>query len=82
MRSNRFLKWMATTLTGHMVLYMLAMSIVPIPVFMYLNYSQGTLTFTWATFIVIIGLIAGAALGVFCWYTIQLPFINRRNGKF
>lgn len=49
-RNNKFLKWMATTLKGHMVLFGLVWLLVMSPVFIGLNYSEGDLTLTWALY--------------------------------
>lgn len=76
------LRWMATTLVGHMVYYAFLMTLTVTPVMLYLDYSEGYLTASWAVFVCFIGILVGAFAGIFCWYTIQQPLLKRKEGRY
>lgn len=46
-----------------------------------LNYTEGTLTFAWAIWVLYVGVVAGAVLAVVIRYTILLPYIKKRDDK-
>jgi hypothetical protein len=81
-KSINFLRWAGSSLVGHVVIYGLAGMIVLSSVALYLNYSEGTLTFTWGLYTIVVCTIAGVVVGVIGWYSITLPMIKRRDGKF
>lgn len=74
-------KWAGSSLIGHIVLYGIVGSIVMSSVLIGLNYSEGTLTFNWALFIVFISTLGGITIGALGWWFITEPMLRQRGIK-
>jgi hypothetical protein len=79
MHRKPFLKWMGTSLIGHVFFYELIFAVPIMGTFLYLNYSDGTLTATWAVHIMLVSFVFGAMVAAGIWYVITLPQIKRRG---
>ncbi len=80
-RHMTLLKRVGTSLWGHVLFYQVVFS-VPIAVtFLYLNYSDGTLTAAWAGHIAIVSVVSGVTLALGFWYAITLPRLRRRGSE-
>ena len=76
-RQKSFLKWASHSLFGHVVLIQIVWSPIMSILFLWLNYSDGTLTPVWALYTVIVASFSGVILAILFWYTVSLPFIKR-----
>jgi hypothetical protein len=74
------LKWGSSSLRGHVVLFEFAFALPLYLLFMYENYSEGTLTVGWAVYLAVVGAVFGAAFGAFFWFTVSKPLISSRKG--
>ena len=74
------LKRVGTSLWGHVLFYQVVFSLPIAATFLYLNYSDGTLTTAWAGHIAIVSVVFGLMVAVGIWYTITLPRLRRRGG--
>jgi hypothetical protein len=79
LRRHRFLIWAATSLTGHVVFFELIFAIPMAIIFTYLNYIQGTLTVSWAIWIVGLSAAVSIIISILIWTTITMPRIKRRD---
>ena len=75
------LKRAGTSLWGHVIFYEVVFSLPIAATFLYLNYSDGTLTTSWAGHIAIVSAAFGAMVAVGIWYTITLPRLKRRGNN-
>lgn len=74
---KNFLKWLGTSLSGHVCLAVVLVSFPLFGVLSSLNYSEGTLTVRWAVWIFFISCISDVVVGVLLWYTFSRPLIKR-----
>jgi len=81
MRITAFLRWVGTSLFGHVLFYGSLFTLALSTTFIYLNYVQQTLTLGWAIYVVLVCVILGAVCGLLIWSTITLPRIRRRDRK-
>lgn len=81
MKKLPFLKWASTSLIGNIVLLELFAGMPLFIAFLYLNYSEGTLTMTWGLLIAVVSGLIGVAGGLFSWFTVAQPLIKRRESK-
>ena len=81
MKKISFLKWASTSLPGNIVLLEIFTGVPLFFAFLYLNYSEGTLTVMWAVLIAIVSGLAAAVIGVLGWFTVAQPLIRRRESK-
>jgi hypothetical protein len=79
--ANRFFKWAANSLKGHLVLFGLTFGTGESLLGLYENYTQGTLTFSWGVWVVFVSVALGAIGGALVWYTITSPRIKRRDQR-
>jgi len=79
MQRRAFFKWLGTSLMGHVLFYQLIFAVPIMATFLYLNYSDGTLTTAWAVHIVLVSAVIGAMVAAGIWYVITLPQIKRRG---
>jgi hypothetical protein len=79
MQRTGFWQWAGTSLVGHLALYQMAFAVPIAATFLYLNYSDGTLTATWAVRIVVVSCVVGALVAASIWYTITSPLLKRRG---
>ena len=75
----RLLKRVGISLWGHVLFYQVVFSLPIAATFLYLNYSDGTLTTAWAGLIAIVSAVFGLMVAVGIWYTITLPRLRRRG---
>ena len=73
------IRWVCSTLVGHIILIGGAFTIVESVVFMILESSDGTLTGGRALRLVVISLPLGIACGVACWFAITRPMLRRKG---
>jgi hypothetical protein len=81
MPRRTFLKWAATTLLGHVVVVEVLFSLPLSLMYLYMNYTDGTLTTGRAIWLILVGAVIGPVAAMFFWYTTSLPMIKRRGGK-
>ena len=81
LRQNKFLKWCATSLIGNTVLFGITWLLIVGSVCIAMIYSEGSLTFTWALYIILINLITGPLVGAIAWWTITQPMLKNRDGR-
>ena len=79
MQRKAFLKWVGTSLIGHVLFYQLILAIPILATFLYLTYSDGTLTAAWSVYIVVVSAVFGVMVAAGIWYMITLPQIKRRG---
>jgi hypothetical protein len=79
--TKRLFKWGRASLVGTIVVFELFFSIPMSILGLLLNYTEGTLTFAWAIWVLYVGAVAGAVLAVVIRYTILLPYIKKRDDK-
>lgn len=63
------------SLRGHIMIYGVPSFVLLSTLGLLLNYEQGTLTASWAMYVVAVCATCGLAVGVIIWYAITLPFI-------
>jgi peptidoglycan/LPS O-acetylase OafA/YrhL len=69
------------SLAGHVALGEMAVGLPLTLLFLYQNYTQGTLTFQWALWVIFLGFVAGLIWAVIFWYTVSRPLIRRRRAR-
>jgi protein-S-isoprenylcysteine O-methyltransferase Ste14 len=74
-----FLKWVSRSLIGQVVLCQTMFSASLLALFLGLNYEQGTLTASWALWILIVTVFAGILAAILLWHTMTLPLIKRQQ---
>ena len=81
MRLIKFFRWVNSTLIGHIVCYGSAFTLSELITSMYLNFTQHTLTLSWAILIVLGAAVFGVVCSVIIWFVITLPRIKRTSVK-
>jgi hypothetical protein len=79
LKRNSFLVWASNSLTGHVAFFNLIFGLPMDVLFIYLNYTQGTLTPTWALWIVALGIAGSILVAILVWTTITLPRLRVRK---
>jgi hypothetical protein len=79
MQHRALLNWLATSLVGHVVFYQLIFTVPVAATFLYLSYSDGTLTAAWAGYTVIVSAVFALVVAAGIWYTITSPRLKRRG---
>ena len=77
MRRSKFIAWARTSLSGHVALFEVVFGIPIALLMIVLNYTEGTLTFGWAVWIVGSCAAISIILAVAIWTTLTLPRIKR-----
>jgi hypothetical protein len=72
-----FIRWCARSLKGHLVLFGFTFGVVMSAVFLWLNWTQGTLTVSWALLVVGYSFVGGVIGGALVWYRITRPRMLR-----
>lgn len=75
------MRWASKSLVGHLVFLGGAFAIGETLLFLYLDYSDGTLTVAEGIWIVFVSCVGGALVAVALWYTTTLPRLKRRGLK-
>lgn len=78
-RSTNPLKWAASSLLGHVVVFAVTFSLPICVAFLDLNYRDGTLDAAWAFWIVSMSGLIGIVVAALFWYTVSRPLIKRRK---
>ena len=82
MQTRDFLKWVGSSLLGHIALSELLFSMPLFLLGLSLNYSEGTITVAWSFYIAIVCALGGIIFALLFWYTVSVPLIKRRKDKF
>jgi hypothetical protein len=77
MKSNELQRAIAS-LPGHIVLFEAVFSLPLFSYFLLHTYRQGTLSLSWALYLLLLWSILGAVGGAFFWYVISQPLTRRR----
>ena len=72
---------MNSTLIGHIVCYGSAFTVSESITSIYLNFTQHTLTLSWAILTVLGAAVFGVVCSVIIWFVITLPRIKRKGAK-
>ncbi len=75
------LSWMRNTLLGHVVLYEILVAPPLAFVFIARNYHDGTLTTSWALFIVVVSIVAALFLAVTSFFLLTAPVKKKFGGE-
>jgi hypothetical protein len=78
---KKLFKWARTSLIGTIVVFELFLSIPMTILGLFLNYSEGTLTFAWAIWVLYVCAVGGAVLAVVIRYAVVLPHVKRRENR-
>jgi hypothetical protein len=70
-----FLKWCSSSLEGHIVLFQFFGALPMFILFTYLNYTEGTLTFSWGIWIAFVAECFGIFMALFLWFTLSRWFV-------
>jgi len=76
---RRFLKWASYSLAGHIVLLELAFALPLFAYFSYQRYWQGTLTFGWAMYALVVTGALGMAVAAAGWFTVTRGLIEKHR---
>ena len=75
-----FLKWASHCLVGHVVLFLVGVSLPCLAVFLFLDYSDGIpLTLSRVMYLALLWALAGLVVATLGWYTVSLPLIKQRE---
>jgi hypothetical protein len=74
-----FLKWCSSSLEGHIVLFQFLWALPMFILFTYLNYTEGTLTFSWGTWIAFVAECSAIFMALFAWFTLSRWFVYLRR---
>jgi hypothetical protein len=72
-----FIKWLGSSLLGHMAGFELCVSLPCFLVLFQRNHSEWTVA--WSIYSALICAVAGGVCGAFLWFVITAPQINRRE---
>jgi len=75
------MKWMASSLSGHIVLSEIIFGLPMLAFFLYQDSWQGTLTVAWVAYLATFIIAMSAALGTLIWFTVSAPMIKGRKDK-
>jgi hypothetical protein len=78
-RVRVLLKRASSSLVGHIVLFQLFFALPMFILFVYLNYSEGTLTFSWGVWIAFVSVCGGLFMALFLWFTLSRWFVYLRR---
>ena len=73
------LKRVSSSLVGHVVFLQLFFALPMFILFVYLNYSEGTLTFSWGVWIAFVAVCGGLLMALFIWFTLSRWFVYLRR---
>ena len=73
----RFLKWAATTLAGHLVLWQIVFSIPLFIVLLWFEIDDGRLTLFQAIYDAVLVSAGGVVVAVLIWYMLTSPLLQR-----
>jgi hypothetical protein len=76
-----FFRWVNSTLLGHIAYYGSLFAVSESATSIYLNFTEDTLTLSWAIFTVIGCAFLGVMGAVVIWFVITLPRIKRKASK-
>jgi len=79
--TKNLFKWARTSLVGTIVVFELFVSIPLSILGLLLNFSEGTLSFAWAIWVLYVCAVGGAALAVVIRYAVVLPHLKRRENR-
>jgi hypothetical protein len=68
---RKFAKWASSSLVGHIVLFQICGALPMFILFMYLNYSEDTLTLSWAIWIAFVAECFGIFMALLMWFTLS-----------
>jgi hypothetical protein len=74
-----FLKWCSSSLEGHIVLFQFFGAVPMFILFTYLNYTEGTLTFSWGIWIAFVAECFAIFMALFFWFTLSRWFVYLRR---
>jgi hypothetical protein len=78
-RVRMLLKRVSSSLVGHVVFLQLFFALPMFVLFVYLNYSEGTLTFSWGVWIAFVAVCGGLLMALFIWFTLSRWFVYLRR---
>jgi Kef-type K+ transport system membrane component KefB len=80
-RLKRLFQWGSWSLIGHIAIFETVCALPMFALFIWLNYSDGDLTYRWGLWIAFVCMLLGLFLAVPMWHVITLPRIKRLHGK-
>ena len=72
-----FLTWAWSSARGHVAFFSIVFSVPELLLSLTENYSEGTLTVSWALYSAVAVFALGAILALLIWYTITRPYRRR-----
>jgi len=79
MNVRKLLKQASSSLLGHVALSEVAFSVPLFLIFLGQSYTEGTLTVSWAAYLLLVWAGGGAVAAAAFWFTISLPIIKGRS---
>jgi hypothetical protein len=74
---RRFFRWVNSTLLGHIAYYGSIFTVAFSVTLIYLNFTQHTLTLSWALFFVLECAVTSVVTAIIIWFFISLPRMKR-----
>jgi hypothetical protein len=81
MRISNVLRWAASSLSGHVVMFAVMFSLPICATFLDLNYRDGTLSVAWALWIVSVSSLSGILVALLFWYTVSRPLLKGKKDQ-
>jgi hypothetical protein len=78
---TRLSYWAARSLKGNLMIGLILFGLTMTLLGIHLNFTEGTLTGSWALYCVFYGELAGAVSGLLLWYTFTRPLLQKNAGK-
>ncbi len=74
---KKFFRWVNSTLLGHIAYYGSIFTVAFSVTSIYLNFTQHTLTLSWALFTVLGCAVIGVVSAIIIWFVISVPRMKR-----
>ena len=78
---SKFARLAVSSLIGHILLAELFFALPLLVIFVFLNYSEGTLTVAWSAQMIVVATLVGAAFGAIAWFSITVPLVTKHKGR-
>jgi hypothetical protein len=75
------LRQTVASLGGHIAIFEVVWALPFALFFLHQKHAEGSLTFEWALWMVLLTATGGLAVGVFMWYFVTLPRIRKRSNN-
>jgi len=77
MNAFALIKKTTQSLTGHILLFQALWAVPMAILFIWLNYTEGALTVSWALWCVFVSMVGALAIAPLMWFTCTRPMIRR-----